>query len=102
MVKNAASGQSIRTWCKSNHEFPHPSQACAKDQRQTIRSPAEKTQSAIANETLQRVTLVWMQGESDLNNSAYDAYLTELLEQLRSDLRTCPKTHSIMDKREVS
>jgi hypothetical protein len=27
-----------------------------------------------------------MQGESDLNNTAYDAYLKELLEQLQTDL----------------
>ena len=24
IVKDAASGQSIRSWCKSNHEFPPP------------------------------------------------------------------------------
>ena len=46
----------------------------------------EKVKIAIEGQILQTVTFVWMQGESDLNNTAYDAYLRELLEQLQSDL----------------
>lgn len=87
VVKDAASGQSIRSWCKSNHEFPPPTTGRVPMTRGELYGRMlKKTQSAIADETLQTVTLVWMQGESDLNNTAYDAYLTELLEQLRSDL----------------
>jgi hypothetical protein len=46
----------------------------------------KKVKAAIEGQTLESVTLVWMQGESDLNNTAYDAYLKELLEQLQADL----------------
>ena len=87
VVKDAASGQSIRSWWKSNHEFPPPITGRVPTTRGELYGRLlKKTQSAIADETLQTVTLVWMQGESDLNNTAYDAYLTELIEQLRSDL----------------
>jgi hypothetical protein len=43
--------------------------------------------TAIEGQTIQTVTLVWMQGESDLNNTAYDTYLKELRTQLESDLK---------------
>lgn len=42
--------------------------------------------TAIEGQALQTVTLVWMQGESDLNNTAYDACLKGLLEQLQAAL----------------
>ncbi|MDG2221900.1 MAG: sialate O-acetylesterase [Rubripirellula sp.] len=87
VVKDAASGQSIRSWCKSNHEFPPPTTGrVPKTRGELYGRLLKRTQAAMADKTLQTVTLVWMQGESDLNNTAYDAYLSELLEQLKSDL----------------
>jgi hypothetical protein len=41
---------------------------------------------AIKGQAIRTITFVWMQGESDLNNTAYDAYLKELLSQLQHDL----------------
>jgi len=87
VVKNAHSGQSIRSWCKSNHEFPPPTRGrMPKVRGELYKSLMDKVKKAIEGQSLQTVTFVWMQGESDLNNTAYDAYLKELLEQLQADL----------------
>lgn len=87
VVKDAYSGQSIRSWCKSNHEFPPPMTGRVPKVRGELYGRlVEKVRTAINGEPLQSVTFVWMQGESDLNNTAYDAYLKELLEQLQADL----------------
>ncbi|MFT6238989.1 MAG: hypothetical protein ACJAQT_001066 [Akkermansiaceae bacterium] len=87
VVKNANSGQSIRSWAKSNHEDPPPTRGRVPKVRGELYAPLmKKVKAAIEGQTLESVTLVWMQGESDLNNTAYDAYLKELLEQLQADL----------------
>ncbi len=88
IVKDAASGQSIRSWCKSNHEFPPPTTGRVPKVRGELYDRLiTKVKTAIEGQTTQTVTLVWMQGESDLNNTAYDAYLKELRAQLESDLK---------------
>jgi hypothetical protein len=88
IVKDAASGQSIRSWCKSNHEFPPPTTGrIPKVRGELYDRLIKKITTAIEGQPLQTVTLVWMQGESDLNNTAYDSYLTELRTQLKSDLK---------------
>ncbi len=88
IVKDAASGQSIRSWCKSNHEFPPPTTGRVPKVRGELYDRLiTKVKTAIEGQTIQTVTLVWMQGESDLNNTAYDAYLKELRAQLESDLK---------------
>jgi len=87
VVKDAHSGQSIRSWCKSNHEFPPPTTGRVPKVRGELYDRLiEKVKKASEGQSLQTVTLVWMQGESDLNNTAYDAYLKELLKQLETDL----------------
>ena len=87
VVKLAHGGQSIRSWSKSNHEFPPPTTGRVPKVRGEHYGPLmEKVKTAIAGQTLETVTFVWMQGESDLNNTAYDAYLKELLDQLEADL----------------
>lgn len=87
VVKNANSGQSIRSWAKTNHENPPPTRGRVPKVRGELYDPLiKKVKAAIEGRTLKTVTLVWMQGESDLNNTAYDAYLKELLQQLRTDL----------------
>lgn len=87
VVKNANSGQSIRSWAKTNHEDPPPTRGRVPKVRGELYDPLiNKVKTAIKGQSLQTVTLVWMQGESDLNNTAYEAYLRELLEQLQSDL----------------
>jgi len=87
IVKNAHSGQSIRSWAKSNHEFPPPTRGRVPKVRGDLYDPLiTNVNAAIKGETLKTVTFIWMQGESDLNNTAYDAYLKELLEQLQEDL----------------
>ena len=88
IVKDAASGQSIRSWCKSNHEFPPPTTGRVPNVRGELYGRlTKKVTTTIEGQTIQTVTLVWMQGESDLNNTAYDAYLKELRTQLESDLK---------------
>ena len=87
VVKNANSGQSIRSWAKSNHEDPPPTRGRVPKVRGELYAPLmKKVKAAIEGKSLKTVTFVWMQGESDLNNTAYDAYLKELLEQLQADL----------------
>lgn len=84
VVKNAHNGQSIRRWAKSNHEA---TPAGRPKERGDLYDPLITTvKDAIQEETLQTVTFVWMQGESDTNNTAYDDYLKELLKQLQKDL----------------
>lgn len=87
VVKNANSGQSIRSWAKTNHEEPPPTRGRVPKVRGNLYDPLiKKVQAAIEGEKLKTVTFIWMQGESDLNNTAYDAYLKELMEQLQADL----------------
>jgi len=87
VVKNANSGQSIRSWAKTNHEDPPPTRGRVPKVRGELYDPLiKKVKMAIEGERLKTVTLVWMQGESDLNNTAYNAYFKELLEQLQRDL----------------
>ena len=78
VVKNANSGQSIRSWAKTNHEDLPPTRGRVPKVRGELYDPLIKK--------VKTATLVWMQGESDLNNTAYDAYLKELLQQLQADL----------------
>jgi hypothetical protein len=87
VVKNAHSGQSIRSWAKSNHETPPPTSGRVPKVRGNLYEPLiTSVKAAIKGETINTITFVWMQGESDLNNTAYDAYLKELLKQLQTDL----------------
>jgi hypothetical protein len=88
IIKDAHSGQSIRSWCKSNHEFPPPTTGrVPKFRGELYARLMNKTKTAIEGKKIQTITFVWMQGESDLNNTAYDAYLKELLQQLQDDLK---------------
>lgn len=87
VVKDAHGGQSIRSWGKSNLEFPPPTTGRVPKVRGDLYDPLmAKVKLVIAGQALETVTFVWMQGESDLNNKAYDAYLKELLGQLEADL----------------
>ena len=87
VVKSANSGQSIRSWAKTNYEDPPPTRGRVPKVRGELYDfLVKKVRVAIEGESLQTVSLIWMQGESDLNNTAYDAYLKELLEQLQRDL----------------
>ena len=87
VVKDAHGGQSIRSWGKTNHEFPPPTTGRVPKVRGELYDRLmEKVKAAIAGQPLKTVTFVWMQGESDLNNTAYDAYLKEVLGQLEADL----------------
>jgi hypothetical protein len=87
VVKSANSGQSIRSWAKTNHEDPPPTRGRVPKVRGELYEPLiKKVKTAIERRSLKTVTLVWMQGESDLNNTAYDDYLRGLLEQLQRDL----------------
>ncbi|MFK7849825.1 MAG: sialate O-acetylesterase [Akkermansiaceae bacterium] len=87
IVKNANSGQSIRSWAKTNHEDPPPTRGRVPKVRGELYIPLiKKVKTAIEGQELQTVTFIWMQGESDLNNTAYDAYLKELLSQLEEDI----------------
>jgi hypothetical protein len=88
IVKDAHGGQSIRSWCKSNHELPPPTVGRVPKVRGELYDRLmNKTKAAIGGEAIQSATLVWMQGESDLRNTAYDDYLSELLQQLQHDLK---------------
>lgn len=87
VVKDAHGGQSIRSWCKSNLEDPPPTFGRIPKVRGDLYGPLmTKVNGAIKGEVIQTITFVWMQGESDLSNTAYDAYLKELLSQLQHDL----------------
>ncbi len=87
VVKDAHGGQSIRSWAKTNHENPPPTRGRVPKVRGNLYpSLINKVRAAMQGQQIQTVTFVWMQGESDLNNTAYDAYLDELYEQLQDDL----------------
>ena len=87
IVKDAHGGQSIRSWCKSNLEDPPPTFGrIPKVRGELYGRLMTKVNDAIKGEIVQTITFVWMQGESDLNNTAYVAYLKELLSQLQHDL----------------
>ena len=45
-----------------------------------------KVRASIEGQRIATITFVWMQGESDLRNTAYHVYLPELLKQLQDDL----------------
>ncbi len=98
VVKDAASGQSIRSWCKSNHEFPPPTTGRVPKVRGELYDRLiKKVTTAAKGQSIETVTLVWMQGESDLNNTAYDVYLKELRTQLESDLKL-KKLHMVIGR----
>ncbi len=87
VVKNAHSGQSIRSWCKTNLEDPPPTVGRVPKVRGNLYHPLlEVVTATIEGEQIQTITFVWMQGESDLRNTAYRAYLDALLKQLQDDL----------------
>ena len=87
IVKDAHGGQSIRSWCKFNLEDPPPTAGrIPKVRGELYGRLMTKVNDAIKGEAIQTITFVWMQGESDLNNTAYLAYLKELLSQLQHDL----------------
>lgn len=87
VAKAAYSGASIRSWAKNNHEHPPPTAGRVPKVRGDFYPRViDAVRSASEGQEIQSVTLVWMQGESDLNNTAYDAYLDELYEQLQNDL----------------
>ena len=87
VVKSAYSGASIRSWAKTNHEHPPPTGGrIPKVRGDFYPRVINAIRAAIKDQEIQTVTLVWMQGESDLNNTAYDAYLDELYQQLQDDL----------------
>lgn len=87
VVKKAHSGQSIRSWAKTNHETPPPTRGRVPKVRGNLYQPLiTAVKAGIKGEAIQTVTFIWMQGESDLNNTAYDAYLKELITQLQTDL----------------
>jgi hypothetical protein len=87
IVKDAHGGQSIRSWCKSNLEDPPPTSGrIPKVRGELYGRLMTKVNGAIRGQSIQTITFVWMQGESDLNNTAYVAYLNELLSQLQHDL----------------
>lgn len=89
VVKDAHGGQSIRSWAKNNHEHPPPTVGRVPRVRGTLYDRLMgKVKKAIQDQPLQTITFVWMQGESDLRNTAYDAYLRELLSQLQRDLNS--------------
>ena len=87
VTKSAYSGASIRSWAKSNHEFPPPTRGRVPKVRGHFYDTLIKgVKGAIKGQSLKTVTFVWMQGESDLNNTAYDVYLKELIWQIQSDI----------------
>ena len=87
VVKDAYGGQSIRSWAKTNHEFPPPTTGRVPKVRGDLYDRLMvKVKAATEGQSLKTVTFVWMQGESDLNNTAYNAYLKEVLGQLETDL----------------
>lgn len=92
VVKDAHGGQSIRSWCKNNHEFPPPTTGRVPKVRGELYDRLiQKVKTTTEGQTLQTVTFVWMQRESDLNNTAYGAYLKELLEQRATRVATGAK-----------
>ena len=89
IVKDAHGGQSIRSWCKENHEFPPPTVGrIPKVRGDLYRQLIQKVQASIDGVSLKTITFIWMQGESDLRNTAYRIYLDELVKQLKTDLNT--------------
>jgi hypothetical protein len=88
VVKDAHSGQSIRSWCKENHEDPLPTAGRVPKVRGDLYHPLmRKVRASIEGEKIQTMTFIWMQGESDLRNPAYHVYLRELIKQLQEDLK---------------
>jgi hypothetical protein len=87
VVKDAHGGQSIRSWCKTNLEDPPPTVGRVPKVRGNLYHPLmKKVTATVEGEEIQTITFVWMQGESDLRNTAYRAYLDALLKQLQDDL----------------
>lgn len=68
IVKDAHGGQSIRNWSKTNHEFPPPTTGQVPKERGKLYDLLmTKVKAAIQGQSLESVTFVWMQGESDLS-----------------------------------
>ncbi len=89
IVKDAYSGQSIRSWCMENHEDPPPTVGrVPKVRGEHYVTLMKKVDAAVKGQTIQSMTFVWMQGESDIRNPAYDVYLQKLMEQLHADLKS--------------
>ncbi|PQJ28146.1 sialate O-acetylesterase [Rubritalea profundi] len=87
VAKSGYSGASIRSWAKSNHEFPPPTTGrVPKVRGHFYDTMINGVKAATKDQTLKTVTFVWMQGESDLNNTAYDVYLKELIWQIQTDI----------------
>lgn len=87
VVKSATSAKSVRFWCKTNHEDPPATAGSIPEVMGSLYDPLmAKVKTAIEGQPLESITFVWMQGESDLRNTAYDAYLKALMNQLRGDL----------------
>jgi hypothetical protein len=87
IVKDAHGAQSIRSWCKFNLEDPPPTAGrIPKVRGELYGRLMTKVNDTIKGQSILTITFVWMQGESDLNNKAYVAYLKELLSQLQHDL----------------
>jgi hypothetical protein len=99
VVHHSKSGRGIRFWDKDytfpdNYRFPGkgvPSERSKQQHGQEYEPLIEKVQEAFKGKPYDTVTFVWMQGESDLNNTAYDAYLKELLEQRATRVATGAK-----------
>ncbi len=87
VVKSGGSGKSIRFWCTSNHEDPPATVGSIPKVRGSLYHPLmASVKRATEGQTLDTITFVWMQGESDKRNPAYEAYLHALLKQLQNDL----------------
>ena len=91
VAKSAYSGASIRSWAKSNHEDPPPTRGrVPKVRGHFYDTLIEKVKTAIKGQGLETVTLVWMQGESDLNNTAYEAQPHHAASLVCQPYSTCP------------
>jgi len=87
VVKDAASGASIRSGCKRNLEDPPPTVGrIPKVRGECYGRLITRVNAAIAGQSVRTVTFVWAQGESDLRNPEHHAYLPELIHQLQDDL----------------
>lgn len=87
VVKDAHGGQSIRSWVMHNHEDPPPTVGRVPKVRGALyQKLLEKVKAATSEIQFKTLTFVWMQGESDARNTAYEIYLRELIGQLKRDL----------------
>jgi len=95
VTKSAYSGASIRSWAKSNHEFPPPTRGrVPKVRGHFYDTMINGVKAAIKDQTLKTVTFVWMQGERDAKmgwGDLYEEALVGLYVQLAKDLGRNPK-----------